>query len=542
MESAWSINAEVLLSYKRILDALRYKYPTHIKWYYDSWAWWRPFIKIDKTLYNDPDISYISHIIDINPIILSALFSHLQGLWFFPWYIHDLEDIPQESLIVITSQFERIINNSSVWISIDIIIWEFNNFLSKFASIPSVNLLKNQIDIIRQLPYGIMGCNSYYDRKFYSYNSLGEYLDVLYTNFSELDKIFHPQRWSLFISNIDAFIPRDYMQRNYNMRAPLWSDVVTIGSVVVDNKEYPLNLYILTTYLPFWLSFGIWLQLLDKEWQIHNDTKVYIVNVIFEPWFNGKTVAVINTIQQACTHIYYHTVNNNIELYYCTWPLATNDEISVNNNSYIKSLLHKATMDSFIDSKGKNLLLKLIEDKVHKEVLKWTIDVKSANQPDFIQKAIQKEYNEYMRRTYDPTILLTAVVAYILSYEYDVYIISPEENLRSLYHIEDFNLWKTRSEKTYTYRAELLWWVKQNDGRFFMPFDKVSAFLSDRNNWLGLYDITKIMDWRNRIFTWTKLDMNIIQKNYPTRYDHDTIESIATMKESTIKLINGFSQ
>ncbi len=535
------MNAEVLL-YKSILHSLRYKYPTHIKRFYDIGQGWWPFIDISKVLYDDIDLCKLASIVGINPIIFSALLSHIQGLWFFPWYIYDFEDIVPDSLDFIKQQSKSIINTSSLLLDEDIFISQIHDFIMNFANIPSIKLLENQIELIRQLPYGIMWCNSHYDWKFFSYRSVGEYLDVVYVTFLEIDRILGPERASHFITNIDTVTPDGYREVSYDMIHPLSEDIVHVGSIQVDSKIYTLNFFLLNSYLPWWLSFGIGLQLPDKDNKLHDDTKIYIVNVLFEPWLNGgKTKAVITTIQQACRHIYFQELEESIKLYYSTSANATLEESSINDNSYIKTLLNKAVMDAFIDRHGQGILMQLINDHIHKQVLNWTIDSKSANQPGFIDRMAQKQYNEYLRWSYDPTILLTALVSYVLSYQYDVYIISPEENLRSLYHIEDFNLWKVRSEKTYTYRAELLWWVKQSDGRFLMPFDKVSAFLSDRNDWLGIYDISKIMDWRNRVFAWTNLDMDIIQKDYSTLYDHDTIESMAITKESTIKLVNRFS-
>ena len=534
------MNHPDLLIYQELLQSLQDTYYTSIVRYDDDGR--RPFLDINKNLFQNPLIHTLAVQIGINPIILASLISHLQGVGFLKGAkVVVPSSVTLENKIFLQHQTTLVKNSNEIAFDPETII-NLHRYIHKFACIPCIQRLCGQDFeyILSTKPHGFFGTNSLYDWHYATYASIWDYMEFLCCNYEQCNFILGTQRAVDTLLNIDTWTPDGYQDTIYDMTPPLWSNIQPIWDIILGDNTYWLNLIVHNTYLPYGLSFSLWLDLYDTQGILHRDTKLYMVNVVFEPWAELNTV-VINTIQQSCRHVYYRIECNQIQLYYNTSHLANANETSVNHDDYVKPFLHKAVMDFFVDKHGSKLLHQLIGDKIHKSVITWDISSKIANQANYMHKLIEKHYHEYMRRSYDPTILLTAFISYIFSYHYRVCIIAPWENLRSMYHIDDFDVGKKRSEKNYSIKGQTLGWTLIPNGRYVLSRSTVSGILSDRCDGLGIYAIDGLTHARNKLFQWSILDLDVCIQQHSDQYQMDLVHSIETYKSSTHRLIYNFS-
>lgn len=136
------MNHPDLLIYQELLQSLQDTYYTSIVRYDDDGR--RPFLDINKNLFQNPLIHTLAVQIGINPIILASLISHLQGVGFLKGAkVVVPSSVTLENKIFLQHQTTLVKNSNEIAFDPETII-NLHRYIHKFACIPCIQRLCGQ--------------------------------------------------------------------------------------------------------------------------------------------------------------------------------------------------------------------------------------------------------------------------------------------------------------------------------------------------------------------------------------------------------------
>jgi hypothetical protein len=291
---------------------------------------------LDNDLIRDLEAKYW-----IPRIILVELFWILQNTWFLKWWSIWVAPDAKSRFTDIEEAKNKIIDwitRHDLWNTLtkDEFMESINKFLLKLSQLNIIREVILDDTKLQEIPNWLFRITSLYDTNFSKFGSLDEFLDFLFINLKEQDKLF----WARYLDLLKetSWLPVDDIPWRETTRfskdkfvVKVWEldYVKTIGQHIWKEGEeswlmeqnVDVNFRIFPWFSPTWLWFAVSLNLGDIQWVKSNSNYLAIYSLYFER--RGESIIpVIHTIQNSFHNIW---IDSNWKLYQVNEPLSNEE-------------------------------------------------------------------------------------------------------------------------------------------------------------------------------------------------------------------------